>query len=172
MFRKVMNRSSPLGASIPPELPGRTIPIRQPVARITPPARKIRCGANESIGPDVPIVCSDETKITSSFGLFLTLNCGDVASLSSVCRIFQNLDCGDVTPLSFVSDFSVECGGSTPLSFFVSLEKKESGVEPPHSKLKTENRKTKESGVTSPHSKVILVKLLTLTYLTPMQSTP
>jgi len=51
--------------------------------------------------------------------------------------------------------FSVECGGSTPLSFFVLLEKKESGVEPPHSKLKTEDGKTKESGVTSPHSKVV-----------------
>jgi len=47
----------------------------------------------------------------------------------------------------------VECGGSTPLSFFVSLEKKESGVETPHSKLKTEDGETKESGVTSPQSK-------------------
>ena len=47
----------------------------------------------------------------------------------------------------------MECGGSTPLSFFVSLEKKESGVEPPHSKLKTEDGETTESVVTSTQSR-------------------
>jgi len=69
------------------------------------------------------------------------------------------LDCGDVTPLSFVSPssvFNLECGVSTPLSFFSRLTKKESGVEPPHSTEKNQERKKAALPRRTPNSKTPL----------------
>jgi hypothetical protein len=76
------------------------------------------------------------------------LECGGSTPLSFFAFIGVALECGGSTPLSFFAYFDValECGGSTPLSFFAFPErraglrenkekaKKESGVEPPHSK--------------------------------------